>query len=682
MERVERKFAGLKLRRQGRTVSFTTPYLAFKLTTDGNPISQKNLKIIFTAGTKPRHWRPGQKTAHSLGYVLHDLVSWTPHYKKSRPVHGILSRDGYWTFEDKVRIYHDGKGWAAQNAEQGSQDLYFMAYGRDYPSAMADYCKVFGKVPLIPKWALGFWCSRYYAYTQKEFLQLADRYRARKMPMDVMVVDTDWRKGVWTGYDWNKKYFPDPDRFVRECRKRGLKISLNDHPGYGMNDPLPKDDSKIAELEKLFGKRVSRTGWKCDWTDERTVKAWKELFLKPKVLQGTDCWWVDGRGSLRGVPGVDKEFEQLWSNMHYYRAASECTKERVMILSRYGGVGSHRFPVGFSGDTKSDWATLKFQVPFTVWGGHQGVLWSHDIGGFLGRKIDRELFVRWSQYGAFSPIFRTHSEHGTREPWAYGRESLDIFRKYARIRQRLIPYLYSYLYRMHECGEPLVRGTFYEFPDDPAAHRFPGQYFLGRDILVAPADGPAGKGRFVKTVYFPAGEWYGLENNDVVQGPAVRRIKTPLSRIPVYVRGGGILAGQEMMKFVDEKRAENIFLDIYPSDGRDGTFGLFEDDGKTFGYQNGKFLKTKVYCRRAGKRIEISLNTAGKGYDGQPRRRRYVCNVRLGPHDRVKSVRVNGHPGGHTFTDRSLGGEIVSGHRFLKLSAAVKRTTEVLIQLA
>jgi len=176
-----------------------------------------------------------------------------------------------------------------------------------------------------------------------------------------MIIDTDWRAG-WGGYDWTEKTFPNPEQGLAKLRDMGLRTSLNDHPGYDNYDSIPESDSHLPDIAKQIGPLPHNGAWACDWSNKQAVECWKQVLLGPFFDQGMDFWWIDGW--IKSPFGnLDS---QLWANLQYYALAEEKTGKRGMILSRWGGIGSHRYPVQFSGDTPSDWDVLRHQIEFTA----------------------------------------------------------------------------------------------------------------------------------------------------------------------------------------------------------------------------------------------------------------------------------------------------------------------------
>jgi hypothetical protein len=673
--RIAAKPQAARVHRTARVLTLQTDRLTLRYEPDGQNFSPANLRITHASATGGiATWTPGQRDGGNLGTVTRALDVWNHCGGPERfPVEGLLSTEGGHLVPDEPRVYWNPKHrWPQTMSHQVWFDGYFFAYGRDYKSALQDYVNVFGRIPIIPRWAFGFWYSRWHAYTGREFVELARRYRRAGVPIDVMVIDTDWRDH-WGGYDWSKKYFPRPRQALAALRRMGLRVTLNDHPGYDNYDALPADDSHIPAIQKRLGPIPHQGQWACDWSNRKAVKTWRDVLLGPPFDLGMDFWWVDG-WIKPPFGGVDSQF---WANHHYFDLAEEKTGRRGLILSRWGGIGSHRYPVQFSGDTFSTWETLRHQIEFTARSGNLGAAyWSHDIGGFHDRRVDDELYCRWVQFGSLSPVFRTHSAHGLREPWHYSARFRRVLKKQTRMRYALAPYFYTLAREAHDHGLPLVRPLYLEYnrDNDRNARERRHQYTLGADLLVIPGDAPADKlsGCQRKRAYFPGHAWYALETDEVIQGIDDRPILIPIDRIPVYVRAGAIIPCQRVGEALGARPPAELQFDVYPSLDAASRYTLYEDDGESRDYRRGRCARTTVRVERRGRRITLEIGAPRGRYAGMPQRRTFIVRVRLEPGDRVdrawtrvRSRRPKKIP--CRITRRCLAGEVRSGHRFAEI---------------
>ncbi len=365
-------------------------------------------------------------------------------------------------------------------------------------------------------------------------------------------------------------------------------------------------------------------------------------YLNEIVDQGLDFWWIDG--DYANMPGLNS---QMWTNRMYYTAQEKHTGERSFIFSRYGGPGSHRYPGFFTGDAWSTWKVLNYEVPLTVKSGNVLIPYvTHDIGGFVGNLKDNyELYARWVQFGAFSPIFRLHSCHenpeegNARMPWNYGDKGLNLARKFVTQRYRLIPYLYTYCREAYDTGLPLSRPLYLEYPNDNEAYNHFDEYLLGKEMLVAPIVTPATNGKATRNIYFPAGVWVDYFTGQRYQGGQTVKYTCPLDRLPVFVRQGAIIPMQPDMEFSSQKPIDPLILDIYP--GQNGSFKLYEDDGTSLHYKNNQCSWTSIKMQMQSlNSLSITVAPASGTYKAQPKQRGYRLDMHLVK--QPKRVTVNG----------------------------------------
>jgi hypothetical protein len=298
---------------------------------------------------------------------------------------GVISRTGYSTVDDSKSMLFDEDGFVASRRPGERVDGYLFAYGHDYRAAVKALYAISGSQPLLPRWALGNWWSRYYPYTSDEYLALMDKFQAEGIPLSVAVLDMDWHlvndkcvldSGVtgWTGYTWNRRLFPNPSAFLAELHFRNLKTALNDHPADGVHsyEDLYNDMAKALNHDTSKKDPIP-----FDITDRRFLKAFFDVLHRPFEDDGVDFWWIDWQqGEHSRLLGIDP----LWMLNHYHFLDNGRDK-RPLTFSRYAGPGSHRYPVGFSGDTVVSWASLDFQPEFTTTASSIGYgYWSHDIG--------------------------------------------------------------------------------------------------------------------------------------------------------------------------------------------------------------------------------------------------------------------------------------------------------------
>lgn len=388
---------------------------------------------------------------------------------------GFITESGAYLLDDSHSILIDDNGKFVQRNAKAT-DYYAFAYGKNYREAIKAFYRISSPTPLIPRYALGVWWSRYHAYTQKEYLDLMAKFKAEEIPLTVATVDMDWHwvsgiekrfgtkyTGVsqsgWTGYSWNTDLFPDYKVFFDTLKKDNLHITLNLHPADGVHpyEDMYEEMAKVVGIEPSSKQKVE---FKCG--DDTFWNAYFDVLHKPYEKDGVDFWWIDWQqGKKSDVKGLDP----LNALNHYHFLDNAEDGRMPMILSRYAGFGSHRYPLGFSGDTAMNWDVLNFQPYFTANAANVAYTWwSHDIGGHHKGYRDDDLYMRWIQFGVFSPIMRLHStakELLGKEPWKYKSEVYTCAKELLNFRHKLIPYIFTMDHRTHEDGIALCEPMYF-----------------------------------------------------------------------------------------------------------------------------------------------------------------------------------------------------------------------------
>lgn len=512
---------------------------------------------------------------------------------------GVCSANGVAILDDSNSLSLDRNGEILPYTADGT-DEYVFAFGNNYRSAVKALYMITGATPMIPRYALGNWWSRYHAYTDKEYLRLITSFEEHQIPLTVATIDMDWHYSTtvdktfnisagnkntkeyigegslgWTGYTWNEELFPDYKGFLQKIKEKNLKITLNLHPADGfrwweecyerMAFAMKKDPKDQKQI--LF-----------DFTDDNFINAYFSLVHKPYENDGVDFWWIDWQ---QGSESKIKGYDPLWALNHYHYLDSLKNRDKGMILSRYCGPGAHRYPLGFSGDTHITWKTLQYLPYFTSTASNVGYSWwSHDIGGHMGGDTEYELFTRHIQYGVFSPINRLHSTNNdavTKEPWMYGNGAAEITSDFLRFRHRIIPYLYNASYITHNEGRALVEPLYYEYKQKEA-YLYDREYLFGESLLVIPVCDrrePDGYARI--KAWLPKGKWTdifsGQEYNISEDGCECTLFRR-LEEMPVLARAGAILP---LSADGGNSVSNPQKLEIWAFNG-DGRYDLYEDD--------------------------------------------------------------------------------------------------------
>ena len=550
---------------------------------------------------------------------------------------GIFGEMGFAAINDAATPVFDEKSGEYINRTEDSIDLYFFGYGNDFYGGLKDFYALCGKTPMIPRYALGNWWSRYYRYTEESYKAVLDHFKEEQIPLSVAVIDMDWhltevdpKYGTgWTGYTWNRDLFPDPKRFLGMLHDRGLKTTLNLHPADGIRG----FEEMYEEVAKKMGvDAAAEEPVEFDFGNSKFRKIYFEEVMHPQEENGVDFWWIDWQ---QGTGKTKNDVDPLFLLNHYHYKDQENRNIRPMIFSRYAGPGSHRYPVGFSGDTKMTWRSLDFQPYFTSTASNIGYgWWSHDIGGHMLGEKDNERLVRWVQYGVFSPIMRLHSSNSpfiNKEPWMLQEPYKNVVVKFMRLRHALLPYLYTETYRAYKEDKPLIRPMYYDLPENKTAFNVPKEYGFGEELIVGAITSKEDEETKLAGVnmLLPEGRWYDLFTGTIYNGGECRKLYRRLDSIPVLLRAGGIVP---LSSEVNENGTPNpSALKLCIGAGADGAYTMYEDDGITMDFLKGKYAQT---------RFEVTENKSGSdGYELEIRICGAVGELDLIPENR--NIEVN-----------------------------------------
>lgn len=538
--------------------------------------------------------------------------------------HGIISKFGYGILDDSRSLVITEDGWVEPRKED-CIDIYFLGYGHEYEHCLKDYYHLTGKTPLLPRYALGNWWSRFYRYNDQEYKALMTRFEKEEIPFSVSVIDMDWHLvdidpkygSGWTGYTWNKELFPDPKEFMTWLHDHGLKVTLNVHPAGGVQ----AHEEKYKEMAEAMGRDWEKEEpVNFDVTDQKFLKAYFEYLHHPNEEEGVDFWWLDWQqGGLSKIPGLDP----LWMLNHYHYLDSGRRGKRRLTFSRYAGMGSHRYPVGFSGDTIISWESLAFQPYFTANASNVGYgWWSHDIGGHMKGYRDEELSTRWIQFGVFSPIMRLHSSNSAftgKEPWNYNAVSENIMKRYLKLRHEMIPYLYTMNYHASHDGQPLIRPMYYLEPEQPEAYEVPNEYYFGTELVVCPITEPTDKaaGTACVKAWIPEGKWYDIFSGLKYDGGRMLELYRSLEDIPVLAKEGAIIPLTDLTEYTNSvENPKELVVKIVP--GKKNAFILMEDTGDTCEDKEENWAQTKLEWINEN---EFIIHPANGNLDVIPKRR-------------------------------------------------------------
>lgn len=573
---------------------------------------------------------------------------------------GVCSMTGVAVYNDANALSLSETGEVLPTRGEGA-DLYVFAYGDDYRAAVKALYGICGETPLIPRFALGNWWSRYHDYTDKEYLTLLQKFEDNDIPLTVATVDMDWHYSIhideelgisksgkggeyyvgkgsynWTGYTWNKNLFPDYKEFLKKVKEKNLKVTLNLHPADG-----------VRWWEKCYGEMADALGM--DKTTEQHIpfniadttfiNAYFSVLHKPYESDGVDFWWIDWQqGTDSSLSGLDP----LWSLNHYHYLDNAKNHFSPLILSRYAGVGSHRYPLGFSGDTFITWDTLAYLPYFTATASNVGYTWwSHDIGGHMLGEVDGELYTRHVQFGVFSPINRLHSSDAkvtTKEPWYYGNGRGEVIAKWLRFRHKLLPYLYTCSRRTQKDGLALVEPIYYQWKEKDA-YACKNEYLFGGDFIVAPVAAPMQDGFAEVETWLPKGEWTDIFTGDTyrLEKAEKRTLLRTLDSIPVLAKAGTILP-LSADKGNSCKNPKNLEIWVYNGSGE---FSLYED-GRENENTDEFITKFSTTLEETEGACTQTLRISSKGMAGVIPSNRTILVCFKNIKDGALSLRVNG----------------------------------------
>jgi alpha-glucosidase (family GH31 glycosyl hydrolase) len=540
---------------------------------------------------------------------------------------GLLSKNGFSVLDDSKSLIIEDDGWVSPRSSD-SIDIYFFGYGRDYLACLRDFYKLCGETPMLPRYALGNWWSRFYRYTEESYKELIERFEKEKIPFSVAVLDMDWHITAvdpkygsgWTGYTWNKDMFPDPKRFIGWLKQKGLMTTLNVHPADG-----------VRAFEEMYPEMARELGVDYeneekihfDMTDPEFVKAYFKYLHHPNEDIGVAFWWIDWQqGTSSKIPGLDP----LWLLNHFHFIDNGRNGRRPLILSRYAGIGSHRYPAGFSGDTFATWETLDFQPYFTATASNAGYgWWSHDIGGHMHGTKDDEMATRWIQFGVFSPIMRIHSSDNpfnVKEPWQYDPVAEKTMKRFLMLRHQLIPYIYTMNRRFSKDGKPLIQPMYYRHPFIDEAYGVPNEYYFG-DLIACPITKPMDQrlkmGHF--KAWIPEGTYFDFFTGWVYNGGRKIDLFRDISTIPVLAAAGSVIP-MASEAYTGNSTDNPADMEIRVFAGSDGSFSLYEDN--SLNCMDGKVLEAETKMEfKWGERAGFTI----RGYTGDsgvvPEKRNY-----------------------------------------------------------
>lgn len=579
---------------------------------------------------------------------------------------GVCSKNGVAVIDDKDSLILDQDGKLKLRRKEEVDD-YIFAFGNDYRAAVKALYAITGNTPLIPRFALGNWWSRYHKYTDKEYLHLLDDFERDNVPISVATLDMDWHYSAsvkkeknipnqiandpeyvsesalktygglgWTGYSWNKNLFPDYKAFLKQIKNRDIKTTLNLHPAGGVRywEDQYEDFCKAMNFDFSTKKMVP-----FDITDDNFINNYFRILHKPFEKDGVDFWWIDWQqGSTSKMDGLDP----LWSLNHYHFLDNGLNNE-PLLMSRYCGVGAHRYPLGFSGDTFTTWKSLAYLPEFTNRAANIGYTWwSHDIGGHFDVEKDDEMMIRYVQYGVFNPIMRLHSTASpimSKEPDMCVNGTNLLVKEFMRLRHRLVPYIFTANYRNYKFGEPLCEPIYYSCPEKSEAYKYNNNYMFGDQLFVAPIVTKGVKNVGKVKAYLPEGVWTDIFNGNVYKGGQTVIMYRQLDSIPVLAREGAVIPMAREVEGNNPTNPKKLDLLIYKGNNE---YTLYETEGDLT-------LSTTFVLKNVNSRQTVKFRSEGD--DGVAPENRIVRLLFKNIKNGEVQVKVNGQSAQATIDD-------------------------------
>lgn len=555
----------------------------------------------------------------------------------------------------------------------GGRMVYYIITGRDYKDILQKYIKLTGQPIMPPKWALGFAQCRGLYTRQKQAEEVAAKFRELQFPCDVIYQDIGWTSEL-QNFEWRPGNYTDPKGMLARLKEQGFHVVVSQDPVVSQ-----KNAAQWAEADSLgFFAKDRRTGksydmpwpWggNCGVVDftNPAVASWWGDYQQKAIDDGVGGFWTD-----MGEPAWSNEEDDDRLNMQHYAGehaaihnqyglywdrvvTTEFNRHnpdrRIFQMTRAAFSGMQRYTFSWTGDSgnsngmSDSWEQFSYQIPMMLSAGLGGVPFiTGDITGYCGEINDyaavSELYVRWMQFGLFTPLSRSHHEGDTAvEPWMFTPEAMACAKKAVELKYQLMPYIYTCAREAYDTGLPLMRAMFLEFPEDRECRNQDFQFMFGPNLLVAPV---VEEGARRREVYLPKGEWYDFYTNELLRGGQYVEVDAPLDRIPLFVKAGTIIPTTEVMQHVGERPDAPLFINVYPRSGKSAEYTLYEDDGESLGYQRGDFSTRRFACSEADGVLSLTMDERQTSGAYQPATGRKI-EFRIKTNQKPKALYFNG----------------------------------------
>jgi alpha-glucosidase len=598
---------------------------------------------------------------------------------------GLMSSSGHAVVVNDVNtpLLDEASGWWNNNEYQtessSAEDFYIFTHGLNYKAALRDYSLLGGRTPIPPRYSLGVWFTRWINYNAVNIDSILDEYAERSLPLDVFILDMNWhKKNSWTGYSFDDRLFPAGGAAaIRGAKNKGVHLAANIHDAEGIGNWEDSYEAMASAVD--FAATSSDPVPFLSCSNQTYAYALEDVVLAP-LEDIFDFWWIDWQqgGAAGGCRAdVDAANPTIWLNKlrltNKARRNQSNANDRSMVLARWGGLGNHRYQVGFSGDVDEVlWDRLAYQPYFTATAANVGYgLWSHDL---VGPNEDSEMFLRWLQWGSFSPVFRTHDRGmsgggcaNTPEGcnmlhiWDLPQPLFQIARSFVQQRAALMPYIYTATRKFHTDLLSFLRPMYHDFPEEQDSFDactpdgVMSQYMFGDDMFVAPVVSQVDSETQLadKKVWIPPGTWVEVESGQVHIGPSFAQQKVALAEMPRFARAGSVVphklheTGAQFGVAMDA--FTKLMFSVY-NDGSNAGVGqavVYEDDGQTLDYSAAsEYAELTLKYKWSDDSSELAIQFGVEGsWKGMPElgEREVFVEVENCPYSTDERVAYNGN---------------------------------------
>jgi len=548
--------------------------------------------------------------------------------------YGIFFDNSYWSSFDMGKESPDRYSFGAVD---GEMNYYFFA-GPSPKKVLERFTELVGRMPLPPRWALGYQQCRWSYYPESRVRALAADFRAKKIPCDVIYLDIDYMEG-YRIFTWSKKNFPDPKRMISDLSKDGFKIATIVDPGIKVDSSYSAFLSGSAGnyfLKYPDGRLYTGKVWPgiCAFPDfsDANARGWWGKNLDALTSAGVRGFWNDmNEPSVFDVPTKTVDLDVVHNdnglrtphsknhNLYglqmtqatYDGAKALRPNERPFVLTRASFAGGQRYSAAWTGDNIASWEHLQMAVPMMLGLSISGQPFvGSDIGGFVDSP-EGELYARWLQLGIFSPLMRTHTAWDTKdqEPWSYGNDFEAINKLSIELRYRLLPYIYNTMHQASTTGIPPLRPLAFDYPDDGNYTSNSTEFIFGDGLLIAPVLWPGVRSR---SITLPAGEWYDYWTGKKHHGRTRVEVEAAIERVPIFAKAGAVIPTQQVLQYSDQAPIDPLTVTVFLADS--ASYEYYEDDGHSFDYEIGVFAKRSIRLTKNEGKLQLTFGEVRGSY--------------------------------------------------------------------